>query len=65
MFAIFTLKDGRKIHIDTDVVLAVEELEGGSRIHSSGVSFEVKEAAKAVLEELVEEEDDEDEDDED
>jgi hypothetical protein len=65
MFAVFTLKNGKSVHIDTDVVLAVEDLESGSRIHSSGISFEVKESAKDVLEELVEEEDEEDEDDED
>lgn len=64
MFVAFTLKNGRAVHIDTDVVLAVEELDGGSRIHSSGISFEVKEAAAAVLEELGGEEEDEDDEDE-
>ncbi|BCJ91255.1 hypothetical protein IZ6_19900 [Terrihabitans soli] len=64
MFAIFTLSDGNPIHIDGSVVLAVEELKSGSRIHVPGASFEVKESAKAVLEEISEE-DDEDEDDED
>jgi hypothetical protein len=63
MFVIFTLKNGKSVHIDTSVVLAVEELDSGSRIHTPGIAFEVKEAAKAILEQL--EEDEEEEDDED
>ncbi len=65
MFAVFTLRDGKSVHIDASVVFAVEELESGSRIHTASSSFEVKEAAKAVLEELGEDDEEEDEDDED
>jgi hypothetical protein len=65
MFVVFTLSDGKLVHIDTDVVLAVEELGSGSRIHTASASFAVKETAKAVLEELgADDEDDEDEEDE-
>lgn len=63
MFAVFTLSDGKSVHIDSDVVLAVEELGSGCRIHTPSASFAVKETAKAVLEEISE--DDEDDDDED
>lgn len=65
MFAIFTLSSGKSVHIDPSVVLAVEELGSGCRIFIPNGSFEVKETAKAVLEEIGEdEEDDEDEDEE-
>jgi hypothetical protein len=64
MFAVFTLSDGKSVHIDPSVVLAVEELGSGCRIHTPNASFEVKETAKAVLEEIGEDEE-EDEDDED
>jgi hypothetical protein len=63
MFAVFTLSNGRSIRIDTSVVLAVEDLETGCRIHIGGAAFDVKETASAVLEELDEDEEDEDDED--
>jgi hypothetical protein len=65
MFAVFTLSDGKSVHIDPSIILAVEELGSGCRIHTPNASFEVKETAKAVLEEIGEDEEDEDEEDED
>lgn len=63
MFEIFTLISGKSVHIDPSVVLAVEELANGSRIHTASASFEVKESAKDVIERISEEDEDEDDED--
>jgi hypothetical protein len=63
MFAVFTLASGKSVHIDADAVLAVEQLDSGSRIHVGSGTLDVKESVEAVLEALGgEEEDEEDED---
>ena len=60
MFAEFTGKNGKSVRIDTDAVLAVEEVDGGSRIYVGAGSIEVKEGVDAVMAaiEIDEEEDD-------
>lgn len=62
MFAVFTLASGKSVHVDIGAVLAVEQLDGGSRIHVGGGTFDVKETVEAVLEALGGEDEDEDDD---
>ena len=63
MFAVFTLGSGKSVHIDGDAVLAVEQLDGGSRIHVGSGTFDVKESVEAVLAALGGDDEDEEEDD--
>jgi hypothetical protein len=65
MFAVFTLNDGRSVRVDTDAVLAIEDLDAGCRIFIGSGTFDVKETTAEVLEELGEDEDEEEDDDED
>jgi hypothetical protein len=62
MFAEFTGKNGKSLRIDTEAVLAVEELDSGCRIYIGGGSIEVRESLQAVMTELETEDDDDDED---
>ena len=62
MFAVFTLASVKSVHVDTDAVLAVEQLDGGSRIHVGSGTFDVKEAVEAVLAALAADDEDEEDD---
>lgn len=62
MFTEFTGKNGKSVRIDTEAVLAVEELDSGSRIYVGGGSIEIKESLEAVMAQLETEEDEDDED---
>ena len=62
MFAEFTGKNGKSVRIDTDAILAVEELDSGCRIYVGGGSIEVRESLEAVMTEIDSAGDDDDED---
>ena len=64
MFVTFAGTNEKQVRIDPTAVLAVAELESGSRIHIGSSIIAVKESADAVLAELesIEESGDEEED---